>query len=396
MMDLDFGTLTAAGALVAFVSALLLIFAATQYDRGGSALRLGVSHLLAAGAIMLLALSAGGNPIMPLLAQPVFILAGFLALSATLSFEGTSRPVDLVIAIAAALGVLASMILAELPTDWIRVVQLAVIGPLYISAAAVLWRSTGEKLRARIPLAGIFLLHGVVNLVGLVEELLHEALPSGVPSFANWYGIIHVESMIYFIGSTLFLVALLKERSEMLHKSASLTDSLTGLPNRRAFFNAGDRVLERCRRSTSPCCVIAVDFDRFKAINDTYGHAIGDRVLQAFGALVRQQLRPTDVIGRLGGEEFAVVLPQMRLREAAEIGDRLRATFSEAAFNIDGREVRATLSGGIAVAFGDEQTVAEVLERADAALYRAKLNGRDRVELYAESGNVRVVKEAAS
>ena len=395
-MQVDFGTLTAAGALVAFVSALLLIFAWTQYDRGRSALRLGLSHLLAAGAIMLLALSAGHDPTMPLLAQPMFVLAGFLALSAALSFEGKERPVILLVTVTAVMGVLAFMIIAGLPAGWVRIAQLAVIGPLFLFAAAVLWRSTGEKLRARVPLAGIFLLHSLVNIVGLAEAILREALPFGVPSFANWYGMIHVESMVYFIGSTLFLVALLKEQSEIGHKSASLTDPLTGLPNRRAFFYTGDRILERCRRSKSPCSVIAIDFDRFKAVNDTYGHAIGDRVLQIFAALVSQQLRPTDVVGRLGGEEFAVVLPHTHLREAAEIADRLRRAFREAALNVDGREIGATLSGGVAIAFGDEQTVAEVLVRADAALYRAKLNGRDRVESSAENMTIRVVKKAAS
>ena len=235
-----------------------------------------------------------------------------------------------------------------------------------------------------------------MSLVGLVEGILHEALPYGVPTFGNWYGVIHVESMIYFIGSTLFLVALLKEQSEVVHRNASLTDPLTGLANRRAFFNEGDRLLERCRRSQSPCSVIAVDFDRFKAINDTFGHAIGDRVLELFGALANKQLRPSDVVGRLGGEEFAVVLPRTHLRQAGEIGDRIRVAFSQAAHTVDGAEVGATLSAGVAVAYGDELTIAEVLERADAALYRAKLNGRNRVELDTSGNTIRVVRDAAS
>lgn len=266
-MNLDFVTLTMAGGLVAFVSALLLLFASVQFDRGGPALRLGLSHLAAAGAIILLALSAGQNPALPLFAQPIFVVAAFLALSSTLSFERKDRPVALIAAGAGAFVLLLAMITAGADGGLVRLAQLGFVGPLYLSAAVVLWLGRGDRFRARIPLAAIFLLHSVVSLVGLVEGTLHEALPYGVPTFGNWYGVIHVESMIYFIGSTLFLVALLKEQSEVVHRNASLTDPLTGLANRRAFFNEGDRLLERCRRSQSPCSVIAVDFDRFKAID---------------------------------------------------------------------------------------------------------------------------------
>ncbi|MBN9023215.1 MAG: GGDEF domain-containing protein, partial [Rhizobiales bacterium] len=238
--------------------------------------------------------------------------------------------------------------------------------------------------------------HGTVSFVGFAEGVLQESLPSGVQTFGNWYGVIHLESMIYFIGSALFMVALLKERSEVGYKSASLTDPLTGLLNRRAFFDAGDRLLERCRRSSLPCSVIAIDFDRFKAINDTYGHAIGDRVLQAFAALAPKYLRSRDLVGRLGGEEFAVVLPQTHLREAADVGDRLRTAFRAAAATVENNETRATLSGGVAVALSDDRTLADVLDRADAALYRAKLNGRDRIELDAAANSIRVVRDIAS
>jgi diguanylate cyclase (GGDEF)-like protein len=238
-------------------------------------------------------------------------------------------------------------------------------------------------------------MHSIVQVIGLSEALDRNMLVYGVPSFSSWYGIIHIESMLYFIGSTLFLVTMLKERSEIRHEIASLTDPLTGLPNRRAFFHHGHRVLERCRRSKAPCTFLVLDLDRFKAINDTHGHAMGDRVLQVFAAVIPQQLRSSDIIGRLGGEEFAVILPRTHLREAAEIGEQLRAAFREAALMVDGIEIRATLSGGIAVAFGEAQTVADVLERADAALYRAKLNGRDRIESDAGPRNIHIVKKVS-
>ena len=394
-MHLDFGTLTVAGGLVAFVSALLLLFAWTQYDRGASALRLGLSHLVAAVAIILLAIAAGQDTVL-VAAQLMFVVAGFLALSAAMSFDGRGRVAALFLSGCAALALLAAMIAVAVPLAWVRVVQLAIVGMLYLSAGGGLWLGRADRLRARVPLAAIFLLHGMVSFVGFTEGVLQESLPSGDPTFGNWYRVSHVESMVYFIGSTLFLVALLKERSEVGYKSASLTDPLTGLLNRRAFFDAGDRLLERCRRNSRPCSVIAIDFDRFKAINDTFGHAIGDRILETFAAVASLHLRPRDVVGRLGGEEFAVILPDTHLREAGEVGDRLRAAFRAAAATVENNEVQATLSGGVAVARSDDRTVADVLDRADAALYRAKLNGRDRIELDAAGNSIRVIRNLAS
>jgi diguanylate cyclase (GGDEF)-like protein len=312
-----------------------------------------------------------------------------------MSFEGKERPVVLATAAGTALVLVAALITAGVDGGLVRLAQLGLVGPLYLAAAAVLWMGRGDKLRARLPLVAILFLHSAVSLVGLAEGLLREALPYGVPSFGDWYSVVHVESMIYFIGSALFLVALLKEQSESVHKSGALIDPLTGLPNRRAFFGQGNRVLERCRRSNAPCSVIAVDLDRFKAVNDTFGHATGDRVLEVFAALVTRQLRPADVVGRLGGEEFAAILPHTHLREAGEIGDRIRTAFSDAALMIDGREIGATLSAGVAVAFGDMRTIAEVLERADSALYRAKLNGRNRVEFDTPCNTIRVVRSAS-
>ena len=395
-MTLDFGTLSAAGGLVAFVSGLLLVFAWRQYDGGGAALRLSLSHLLGASAIMLLAFGTLEDAALPMLAQPVFVLAAFFALSSILAFEKRDKPLLLLLTASFCFVPLVWLTMTDGYADLVRILQLATSSTLYVVSAWLLWRSSLEKLSAKLPLAAIFLLHGLMNYIGLAETVLRESLPSGVPSFSQWYGLIHIESMVYFIGTALFMVALLKERSEARHKSASRTDPLTGLPNRRAFFDACDRMVEHCRRTGTPCAVLAIDLDRFKAVNDTFGHAVGDRVLQKFANATREQLRPFDVVGRIGGEEFAVLLPRTHSREGAEIARRLKEAFSASAHEVDGHEVRATLSIGVAVVLGVEATVGEALERADAALYRAKLNGRDRVEVDSGIHNIRLTKATGS
>lgn len=378
-MTFDFGTLAAAGSLVAFVSGLLLVFAWTQFDHGHAALRLSLSHLLGACAIMLLAFGTV-HPLLSRLAQLFFVSAAFLAVSSVLSFENRDKPLALYLSAAASLAGLALLMALGDHVDLIRLLQLAIVASLFFASAFLLWRGRQEVLAARIPMAAVLFLHGLMTFVGLIEHALRESLPSGVPSFTHWFGLIHIESMVYFIGTALFTVAMLKERSEARHKVASLTDPLTGLSNRRAFFHACERMLARCHRAGAPCTLLAVDLDRFKSVNDTFGHAVGDRVLQVFAEVASEQLRSFDVVGRLGGEEFAVLLPRTHIREASEIANRLREAFSSAASEVDGREVFATLSIGAVVILAGE-TPADALERADAALYRAKLNGRDRVEV---------------
>jgi diguanylate cyclase (GGDEF)-like protein len=197
--------------------------------------------------------------------------------------------------------------------------------------------------------------------------------------------------MIYFIGTTLFLVSLLKESSETGHRLAALTDPLTGLPNRRAFFSACDRLLAERRRNSAPVTVVVVDLDRFKSVNDTFGHAVGDQVLGVFANVVREQLRSDDIVGRIGGEEFAIVLPNTNASEGSAIAERLRAAFADAARRVGGHDVNATFSGGATCIVGQKASIAEALEEADAALYRAKLNGRNRIEFAPRDRKVRLV-----
>lgn len=157
-------------------------------------------------------------------------------------------------------------------------------------------------------------------------------------------------------------------------------DGLTGLLNRGAWLDLLARELARSERENAPLSVFMMDIDHFKAINDTHGHAGGDEVLIAAARRFRSALRTYDVVGRLGGEEFAVLLSHCDLSAAEEVGERVRAAFADVAFGCRGGQLGVTLSIGVATsAPGQRPSSDELVRRADEALYRAKAEGRNRV-----------------
>ncbi len=162
------------------------------------------------------------------------------------------------------------------------------------------------------------------------------------------------------------------------------TDSLTGLPNRRSFFEALGREISRSRRHGNPLTLILCDIDHFKEVNDTYGHDAGDRVLRQFGQRLRQTLRTEDLPARYGGEEFGVLLPETDLPEAVQIAERLRALVEEAPFSGGGERegfppIHLTASFGVARFEGERDHRGALFSRADFLLYQAKGKGRNTV-----------------
>jgi len=156
------------------------------------------------------------------------------------------------------------------------------------------------------------------------------------------------------------------------------SDALTGLANRRAFDEALDREVARAERSGAPLALLALDLDRFKAVNDRYGHAAGDAALVAAAARARAALREGDLLARVGGEELAALLPGAGLEAALEVGERVRAAVASAPIEGPGASFRVTVSVGVAVLAAGESGVA-LRARADDRLYAAKRGGRDRV-----------------
>jgi diguanylate cyclase (GGDEF)-like protein len=217
-------------------------------------------------------------------------------------------------------------------------------------------------------------LHATLLLVGLSSQ------PPELPAILTWFGFIHFEDVIFPLGTAVFLLALVKERSEAASKRAAGIDPLTGVANRGAFMESAEQVLGQCQRESAPTSVIMCDLDRFKAINDTHGHAVGDAVIKRFCETVRDVLWPNDVFGRLGGEEFALVLPRASIEAAYVRAERIRISFEECCRFIEDRRVDATVSCGVSVSANTAHTLSELLKLSDLALYRAKSDGRNRVK----------------
>jgi diguanylate cyclase (GGDEF)-like protein/PAS domain S-box-containing protein len=171
-----------------------------------------------------------------------------------------------------------------------------------------------------------------------------------------------------------------QKRFEASLVKEAATDPLTGILNRREFLASSKREFDRARRYHSAMSVIMLDIDHFKKINDTYGHAIGDEILLSLVAMVQKLLRSPDIFGRLGGEEFAVVLPATDLAGGATVAGRLREAAESLCYHLDGEtQVVFTISLGVASWRPGDSGMEELLERADAALYVAKESGRNRV-----------------
>jgi diguanylate cyclase (GGDEF)-like protein len=251
----------------------------------------------------------------------------------------------------------------------------------YLFAAAVaFWLGRKERLKARWPIIILTVLHASVLLIGLYSNLDGSLAPGAIPQIMSLFGFIHFENIVFDLGTSVFILALVKERSEAISETAARVDPLTGIANRAAFMESAGRVVELCRRENVPVSVLMCDLDCFKMVNDTHGHAIGDAVIQKFCETATDALWPRDVFGRIGGEEFAIVLCGASIEAAYIRAERIRASFAESCCSIEGHQVDATVSCGVSVSTNAEHTLSELLKFSDRALYRAKAEGRNRVK----------------
>jgi len=181
-----------------------------------------------------------------------------------------------------------------------------------------------------------------------------------------------------FLGYALFSNR--RHRAELIRLAER--DELTGLLNRRAIVRKAVELLSRAREAKGTLVIGLIDLDHFKSINDRFGHAVGDQLLQRLAIAMRTALHTREIFGRYGGEEFLVLFPDTTMEQAKLAAERLRGTLRDQPLRIDDEDVMVTLSFGLSSFEGGDVLFDQVARRADIALYVAKTQGRDRVEIY--------------
>jgi diguanylate cyclase (GGDEF)-like protein len=289
---------------------------------------------------------------------------------------------------------LAGTYFAGLQAELWMLAAVCAIWPLYAFAAARdLWRSRQDRLMARLPLVVLLGLHGACFIPGAIYLLLVGHAEFLLPSVTTGFGVVYFETILFVMGSTIAMLILHRERVESTFRESTRFDMLTGASTRRSFFEIAQRLADRAAKAGEPISLIMFDLDHFKRINDTRGHVMGDRVLKGFADSVRLLLRPSDVFGRFGGEEFIVLLPATPIESAIGIAERIRRDFCESFKTLDGRPLKASVSAGVAMLMPGG-SFDEAMWEADRALYAAKEAGRNRVRASSTDEESKVVRIA--
>ncbi len=275
-------------------------------------------------------------------------------------------------------------------------------GVCYLLTARTLAEGGMHRVPARYLLAGVLGLHGVFVLVRpalfTLGHGVHEGLAGGLPGagpMALISQFVVLEAIVAVVLLGFGALVLTNEFITTELKHLAEVDPLTGVFNRRAFFTLLDKAVSSAQRTHTPVPVLVVDLDHFKTINDTWGHRAGDDVLRQFVALALGCLRKEDVMGRLGGEEFAIFLPNASAEGAHAVAERVRALVASSPTTAGTRPIPLTVSIGVALC-GQGESASAALQRADEAMYLAKQRGRNRVEISgtAAAGAVAVIAAA--
>ena len=257
---------------------------------------------------------------------------------------------------------------------------MAAIGIVYtLFVVFELWRGRGDEVW-RWPIMVLLLAHAAAIPIHIPLAGAWTHPDPSDPSDLDLLTFAVFEGAFVCICAAYLFGGLAKDRIAARYRRASLTDPLTGIANRRAFFQRGERLLTRARFAREPTALILFDLDRFKSINDRYGHITGDEVLISFCQLATSHLRPNDLFGRIGGEEFASLVPNVGRHDALWLAERVRKAF-EATYHTTGQyALRSTVSVGVAISDDERSDLNALLNAADQALYQAKALGRNRVE----------------
>jgi len=254
-----------------------------------------------------------------------------------------------------------------------------IVASLLVMTAVEFWRGRAERLPSRWP---VIVLFSTFALFFALRIPLVGWLPFPFGALPMQPGLVGAFNLIMFFHTLLLsvlIVAMSKERLELDQRMKAQTDALTGALNRRAFMSRGSRVLRRHSIEGKPLCLLFLDLDRFKSLNDRFGHSGGDDVLMKFVTVVHDNIRPTDFLFRIGGEEFCCLLPYTSATQALRAAERIRQQFEAATVDVAGTPVQSTVSVGIAATEAFGYDLDTLMRRADLAVYAAKQQGRNRV-----------------
>ena len=275
-------------------------------------------------------------------------------------------------------GALAWLLLCQLPAFGEGSNGRLALGVIVVAAytffiAFELWRERRKSLHSRTAAAIVPTVNAVIFLLPLTMRAFFPDM-FGV----DWMIVFTLEAIIYMVGTAFIVLLMVKDNDVRVYRNAASTDPLTGLFNRRAFLEGSLGLCARQAKSGQPVTVLMFDLDHFKSINDRFGHGVGDDVLRVFAKVASSGLRASDILGRLGGEEFAVILAEP-MHIGHLIAERIRTGFERAGGKIAGHAVNATVSVGAATSHEPVTNIDALIARADAALYRAKGHGRNRL-----------------
>ena len=235
-----------------------------------------------------------------------------------------------------------------------------------------LWRERRKSMLSRVAAVIIPALHAAIFLMPVAMRWFDPE------RFAqSWLTILAFETAIYGVGTAFVVLIAVKDRHLLHYRTVATTDHLTGIANRRAFLEAAANMQARQGKLGCPVTLLMFDLDHFKSVNDRFGHATGDSVLRLFAKVAQSSVRATDVVGRLGGEEFAAIVPEA-MEDAVVVAERLRMAFHAAAVTVDGFAIGGSVSIGLATSYAAQPNTDALILRADEALYKAKHGGRNR------------------
>jgi diguanylate cyclase (GGDEF)-like protein len=381
-MHLDINTLFMVTIYVEAILGLLLLFVWVQNTAITAVAWWGFAHIIRAGSVVLFGMYGSVPDLISIdLANALLFTAFAVTWTGARVFDG--RPVEPVYLVT---GAVLWLLVCRLPVftedvDARVLLASGIITSYTWLTAYEFWRGRGEALVSRWP--GIFMLfaHGALFLLRTPLIAMLPWSPNNRVFGSVWLTVISFEALLFTISIAFILLAMAKERTELRHRTAAMVDPLTVVANRRAFLQEATTLAKRHMGNPRQAAVMLIDLDHFKSINDRFGHAVGDRVLEIFADTARQTLRASDLLGRLGGEEFAAVLYDTTEERAFATADRLRDAFVHATQNVEGHPVCATMSVGLVHCRTPLLDMPGLLAQADQALYFAKERGRNRVEI---------------